>query len=519
MKRAVFAAAFGTVLATLAVPSVWAQLVPPPPQAINPQTTQANLQATRQYYIAAIAGPSPNLAALTLMMTMMPKGGDLHHHYSGSVYAETYLDWVKQKNLCVWTIDNAERKAAKFGVEFEPSQVPADAKARCLDADAIRGPAHNAFYRELLSTWSDKDFHNHSQIQSAPDQHFFDTFFYVGGISKEDYRQGLQILKARAIAENVQYIETMFRSTPAIHNEALGQTVNDLPSQADESQVVTALAPFYDFLAADEAAGRAVKDYLAIIDAASADIDDAEFRMRFQSYVSRNDPPAEVFAGLYSAFAAANAGGKVVAVNFVGPENGPVSMRDYSLHMRMFAFLRQKFPGVKVALHAGELALGMVPPEGLQSHVREAIEIGGASRIGHGVDLPHERDATGLLRLMRERKVVVEINLTSNEFILGIKNEAHPLVLYRQIGVPYVISTDDSGVSRNNLSAEYVLYASRYKPSYDTIKETVLNSIRYSFLPEPEKAAELRGLQQRFLAFEARVRDLANGLPGAQPAR
>ena len=24
----------------------------------------------------------------------MPKGGDLHHHYSGSVYAETYLEYV-----------------------------------------------------------------------------------------------------------------------------------------------------------------------------------------------------------------------------------------------------------------------------------------------------------------------------------------------------------------------------------------------------------------------------------------
>jgi adenosine deaminase/adenosine deaminase CECR1 len=54
-----------------------------------------------------------------------------------------------------------------------------------------------------------------------------------------------------------------------------------------------------------------------------------------------------------------------------------------------------------------------------------------------------------------------------------------------------------------------VLYTSRYKPSYDALKETVFNSIRYSFLSEAEKAAELKGLTQRFAAFEAKVRELA----------
>ena len=142
--------------------------------------------------------------------------------------------------------------------------------------------------------------------------------------------------------------------------------------------------------------------------------------------------------------------------------------------------------------------------------------VAGAQRIGHGVDIAHERDATGLLRLMREKKVAVEINLTSNEFILGVKGEAHPILLYRHAGVPFVISTDDSGVSRNNLSAEYVLYASRYRPTYDMIKETAFNSIRLSFLSDAEKTAELARLTERFGKFEARIADMAKGLPGAK---
>ncbi|UUZ50437.1 hypothetical protein LP420_11545 [Massilia sp. B-10] len=45
---------------------------------------------------------------------------------------------------------------------------------------------------------------------------------------------------------------------------------------------------------------------------------------------------------------------------------------------------------------------------------------------------------------MRERDVPVEINLTSNGFISGIKAGNHPLTIYRKYKVPYVIATDDA---------------------------------------------------------------------------
>ena len=117
---------------------------------------KADYQATRQYYDSLIAGPSPDLAALTLLMTMMPKGGDLHHHYSGAIYVETYLDWMKQKAYCIYRADNAELEIAKFRIETKPGGLNAAARALCLDVDQVRAPAHNAFYRELLSRWSDR---------------------------------------------------------------------------------------------------------------------------------------------------------------------------------------------------------------------------------------------------------------------------------------------------------------------------------------------------------------------------
>jgi len=203
----------------------------------------------------------------------------------------------------------------------------------------------------------------------------------------------------------------------------------------------------------------------------------------------------------------------------VGPENGVIAQRDYSLHMRMLGFMRQQFPQVPIALHAGELVLGLVPPESLRSHIREAVEVAGAQRIGHGVDIAEEHNAPELLQQLRTKNIAVEINLTSNAFILGVKDEAHPLRLYARYGVPFVISSDDMGVSRVSLSEEYLLYISRYQPSYAQLRETVYNSIRYAFLSATEKQDELARLDKRFTDFEAQIQRLALQAVTSEPKR
>jgi adenosine deaminase/adenosine deaminase CECR1 len=187
----------------------------------------------------------------------------------------------------------------------------------------------------------------------------------------------------------------------------------------------------------------------------------------------------------------------------VGPENHHIAMKDYSLHMNMIAFLRKQFPNVKLSLHAGELVLGMVPPEGLRFHINQAVNIAKANRIGHGVDIAHEANAAELLALMSKNQVVVEVNITSNKDILGVKGGDHPLSIYRAYKVPYVISTDDPGVSRNNLSGEYQLYMATFRPSYDELKNTIFNSIRYSFLSDQEKSEEIKKLDSKFRDFES----------------
>ena len=82
-----------------------------------------------------------------------------------------------------------------------------------------------------------------------------------------------------------------------------------------------------------------------------------------------------------------------------------------------------------------------------------------AERIGrYGVDigLAMGLDATGLLNEMAQKHILVEINLTSNDAILGVKGAAHPLHTYMAAHVPVSLATDDEGVSRVDMTHEYV---------------------------------------------------------------
>jgi adenosine deaminase/adenosine deaminase CECR1 len=201
-----------------------------------------------------------------------------------------------------------------------------------------------------------------------------------------------------------------------------------------------------------------------------------------------------------------------VGVNIVAPENNVVALADYTLHMRMFDYLHKQYPQVNRALHAGELTLGLVEPDELLFHIDQALEIAHAQRIGHGVDLPYEQNSTQLLEALKNSGTAIEINLTSNQFILGVEGKAHPYLIYSSYGVPLVISTDDSGVSRNNLSNEYMLLASRYHPSYEKIKEYVYNSIKYSFLTPQDKSSAQNVLDKKFTEFEKEMAGLGEHL-------
>ena len=206
-------------------------------------------------------------------------------------------------------------------------------------------------------------------------------------------------------------------------------------------------------------------------------------QIRYLYQVLRGFPKEQVFAQTLLGFETASADPRFVGINFVMPEDGYISMADYALHMRMVGFLHGLYPKVHISLHAGELAPGLVPPEGLCCHIRLAVEQAHAERIGHGVDVMYEDRPYDLLKEMAAKHVMVEINLTSNDVILGVTGKDHPFPIYRKFGVPVALSTDDEGVSRIDLTHEYVRAVETYGLHYADLKQMVRTGLEHSFLP------------------------------------
>ena len=205
--------------------------------------------------------------------------------------------------------------------------------------------------------------------------------------------------------------------------------------------------------------------------------------VRYLYQVLRGLPREIVFAQMLAGFElASRADSQVVGLNLVMPEDALVPMRDFSLHMRLLDYLHSVYPKVQVTLHAGELAPGLVPPEGLRFHIRQSIEQGHATRIGHGVAIMQEDDAVGLLKRMARDKIMVEICLTSNTGILGVSGTQHPLATYLKYGVPTALATDDEGVSRSEMTHEYVKAVQEQNISYRQLKTMARNSLQYAFV-------------------------------------
>jgi len=431
----------------------------------------------------------------------MPKGGDLHHHYDGSIYTETFIDYAVKNDF--WLNTNTLVIQKDFS-----TNAPNDKNWRKI-SDLIHKNEFGFYKQKLLEKWSSKDFH---PSKGPSDDHFFSTFDGFVPAKDSNLASGLLELKQRALKENVNYIETMFllyfKSKNNHELSAFNKPLKAFQINRNEEDLEKILDDLYAFFIKNGAENQAklYNEVLAKIHDSNK-IDDENFTLRFQNAILRLKQPADVFGDLVVCYLSANSSSLINGVNIVGQEDRDVSMQDYWLHMQMYKYLNKKFPNTKNALHAGELTLGLVKPEELYWHINEAVSVAKAKRIGHGIDLPFEKNAFLLLKKMKEEQIAVEINLTSNEFILNVKNDEHPISLYRQHGVPIVISTDDAGVLRTNLTEQYVLLAKRYPEfSYSEIKQLIFNSIRFSFIEEESlKTSILKKLENDFLEFEKMV--------------
>jgi len=397
----------------------------------------------------------------------MPKGADLHSHLSGAVYAESYVQWAADKGLCV------NQATAVL------SQPPCDeGSGQVAAANAL---SNAVLYRRLIDAWSMRNWEFSGQ--SGHDQ-FFDSFGKFGAATWGQTGRMLAEVASRAARGRVLYLELML--TP--DGSASGQIGQKVGWDGDPAGTLARLRG--GGIDAAAAAGvKAIRDAEAekerLLKCGTPQADaGCSVTIRYIAQVSRAAALGPVFAQMVTGFALANdPDSKVVALNLVQPEDALPAMQNFAVHMGMLSFLRPLYPKARLTLHAGELAPGMVPPEGLTFHVRDSVMKAGAERIGHGVAVMNEDDPYGLLREMARRGVLVEICLTSNDTILGIKGERHPLATYLQYGVPVALATDDEGVARSEITREYLKAAEEHGLGYGQLKTMARNSLHYAFLP------------------------------------
>jgi adenosine deaminase len=436
------------------------------------QTTE---QKTARYLDSVRKQPSLLLAFLH----DMPKGGDLHNHLDGAIYAEDLIDFAVSSNFCVDRTtstliappcDSCEKYTAKPAI-------------RCAYGDHI-------LYSQIIDAWSMR---NWRPGDESGHDHFFATFDKFIPASNGHVGEAVASVINRAAREHVQYIEFM-HTADGMAAAQLGMKLgweDDFGKMRDKllanglKEIAVATSKTLS-----EDAARARSELKCDTPEAGPG---CNITVRYLYQVLRGLPHEAVFAQILLGFVLASSDPHFVGFNLVMPEDWYVPTHDFNEHMAMIDYLHNLYPKVHITLHAGELAMGLVRPEDLSFHIRASVERGHAERIGHGVSVMREKNPIGLMKEMAQRNVLVEINLTSNDLILGVSGEDHPLPIYMKYGVPVALSTDDEGVSRSDMTHEYLQAVEGFNLPYEEMKRMTRQSLEHSFLPGESLWATTKG--------------------------
>jgi adenosine deaminase len=459
----------------------------------------AEKRAAAAFDAARKAGP----LKLHAFLERMPKGADLHVHLSGAVYAETFLKDAADDQACIDPVKLTLVKNVGLNASNQP--LCPDGTLTASSVEPPLKPGMQKLYDDLVDAMSMRSFVPTPGV-SGHDQ-FFATFERWGALSGKHAGEWLDEVATRAAAQNEQYLEIM--QTPGFSHAAAAGYKLGWPAPLKPATTAASSIP-------DDTAGTSreelaslrekllangLRDDIALdtsqLDEALAERKRLEHcgtpsaspacsvEIKFIYQILRAFPPQQVFAQTLLGFEVMKIDPDVVGINFVQPEDDYMAMTEYRRQMRMLDYLHPVYPAAHISLHAGELAPGLVAPAGLRFHIREAVEQGHAERIGHGVDAMYETDPAALLKEMAAKHVMVEINLTSNDGILGVTAPYHPLPEYRAAHVPVSLNTDDEGVSRIDLTHEYVTAALEFGLSYAELKNMARTGMEHTFLSGP----------------------------------
>ncbi len=148
----------------------------------------------------------------------------------------------------------------------------------------------------------------------------------------------------------------------------------------------------------------------------------------------------------------------------------------------VYDFIRGE--GLHALVHAGEV--------GGPESVRDAVEILGAERIGHGIATVRD---PALMEILAERRIALELCPTSNlrtGALARLRENAearlasHPVAEFHRRGLQATLSTDDPAMFSTDIISEYAA-AMEAGLSAEEIAQIGANSFSAAFLPESDK--------------------------------
>ena len=158
---------------------------------------------------------------------------------------------------------------------------------------------------------------------------------------------------------------------------------------------------------------------------------------------------------------------------------------------------RQNF---QFTIHAGE-AFGL-------PSIWEAVQLCGASRLGHGVRLVEDIAPDGTLgdlaAYIRDRRLPLELCPTSN-LQTGIceRIEDHPFGRLAELKFRVTVSCDNRLMSRTTLSRELALLSAAFGYTLDDLQRFTINAAKIAFLPFDQRLALIDQVKAGFAAVKS----------------
>ncbi|MFZ4402829.1 MAG: adenosine deaminase [Pseudobdellovibrionaceae bacterium] len=144
------------------------------------------------------------------------------------------------------------------------------------------------------------------------------------------------------------------------------------------------------------------------------------------------------------------------------------------------AFQRARKAGLKVTIHSGES-----PHPDAAKWITDSIDILGAERIGHGVQVIH---SPAVMQTLKDKNIMLEVCPISNQLTQAFARwQDHPFQKLYVLGVPVSINADDPGIFATTLTDDYSVLHQVHDLQLQDFNHINQQALEASFLSESEK--------------------------------